>query len=227
ILSDLKDLKKTHENSKGNSDHSRNSRSVPLKINENYSGAAKARVIEEPGQNLNGWRSKEPIAADSGSLVESSKESTISTLTQSNGVFSPGPTGARSTPWIEGPADQLRDLNEPTPKGDSTHIREAINGLLEYTSWLENLNPLRESTIKTSREAKNREGVEPQISERYSNRQDSGRFTEEFDVNTGDPVVGKEAYWRSLADADENEATNNIKLSSKAPRSNAPDDETD
>jgi hypothetical protein len=239
ILSDLKDLKKNHTTSKSNSDHSRNSRTIPLEINENFTGIRRTPAVGNIGKIKKGWMSKVPIAAaDSVSLakdsnvesqVESSKESTISTLTQSNGAFSPDSIGARSTPWIEGPTDQLRELNEPTPNQDSTHIREAITGLLQYTSWLENLNPLRESQIEISRDPRSNSKTKHQNLDKISSRHNSGIITEEKDeINTGEPEAGKDAYWRSLVDDTTNAKTNKAKgrkMSSQDQNSGMADDD--
>ncbi|KAL3924915.1 MAG: hypothetical protein SGILL_000750 [Bacillariaceae sp.] len=216
ILNDLKDLKSSHTNSKSNSDHSRHSKTLPLEIDE--TGRFREEPVDFLGKKQRRWTRKSLVASHSAvstkdsnveSLVESSKESTVSTLTQSNGTFSLVETGARSTPWIEGPADQLRALNEPTPNGDSTHLREAINGLLEYTSWLENLNPLRESQTETTRGLRSHdEADQKEKQEKISHRQDSGLLTEEFEeVNTGDPALTKEACWQGQV----NETTENPK----------------
>jgi hypothetical protein len=209
ILSDLKDLKKSHTSSKSNSDHSRNSKSIrniPLQISRTSSGNMNDEIIEDhPRSGPTSFAKQQSnfdtssIAKDShvDSHIESSKESTISSLTQSNGAFPDQQPKARSTPWIQGSADILTERNDPTAAAattgpeDSTHIRDAINGLLEYTSWLENLNPLREEPIPTlpKEDRDNARAVQQ--------RQVSDVRSEDIDdVNTG----GKDPYWHSLVD---------------------------
>lgn len=145
ILSDLKDLKKNHSTSKSNSDHSRNSKksAVPVGTDGNARGILlKDSSIDEVKTDK---QKQDAASAAKDSLVESSKESTISTLTQSN----PPPSKcseARSTPWIVGKTEEARDANTTAAKEiNSDQLRNAIVGLLQYTAWLENLNPLREN----------------------------------------------------------------------------------
>ena len=212
ILSDLQYLKKSHTSSKSNSDHSRNSKSIrniPLEISETLSANLNDEIIEDHPRNEPTSRAKQPSNFDASSIakdshvdshVDSSKESTISSLTQSNGAFPDQQPKARSTPWIQGSADILREPNESTLAaaagcgGDSTHIRDAINGLLEYTSWLENLNPLREEPIPT-------QPKEDQGNATAIQQQVSGVPSEVIDdVYTGGFEGGKDPYWRSLVD---------------------------
>jgi hypothetical protein len=209
ILNDLKDLKKNHTNSKSNSDHSRNSKKVPPEITEKLSAILKNNSSHDQKdhrqqrnphsrQNLESASTAKDSHGDS--HVESSKESTISTLTQSNGTFPPT-SGARSTPWMRGPADELKELNETTPAGDSTHLRDAINGLLEYTSWLENLNPLRESKVEDNEKTNMKDLTEQEGDELLTKRQQSGILSEGTGgANTGGVDKAKDPYWHTLVD---------------------------
>jgi hypothetical protein len=223
ILTDLKVLKKNHTNSKSNSDHSRNSKTIPEEIRKNLSSIL--RNVSSHDKNEKHLRTKDintrhnlesaSTAKDShvDSHVESSKESTISTLTQSNGTFPPN--GARSTPWIKGMADELKVLNETTRAGGSTHLREAINGLLAYTSWLENLNPLRESNVDAPNKTNMKELTEREGDGLLAKRQQSGIMTEgTAEANTGGFEKINDPYWHTLVE----EQPKKRKLTTKFPK---------
>jgi hypothetical protein len=220
ILTELKDLKRNHTNSKSNSDHSRNSKTIPVEMSKALSCIIKNdsshdQIPKHPrAKDVNARHNLESAstAKDShvDSHVESSKESTISTLTQSNGTFPPN--GARSTPWIRGPAKELKELNEITPTGESTHLRDAISGLLEYTSWLENLNPLRDSKMDTPEKTNFKESKHREGDQLLAKRQRSGIVTEvTAGANTGGVEKVKDAYWHSLVD----ETTKTTKFTAK------------
>ncbi|KAG7368507.1 hypothetical protein IV203_031250 [Nitzschia inconspicua] len=213
ILCDLKDLRKNHTTSKSNSDHSRNSNAIPFEINEKLSGVLKKdsfhdRMDRRYVVNDSNVHSKHILetastAKDShvDSHVESSKESTISTLTQSNGGFTPEKSGARSTPWIRGPAEELKELNETALGGESSNLRNAINGVLEYTSWLENLNPLRESTVNYNERTDTKVQTELEDDDFLAKRQQSGILTEGTGgANTGGVDRVKDPYWHTFVE---------------------------
>jgi len=67
---------------------------------------------------------KSKSTGDTESHGKSSKESTISTLTKSN-----------------------TSSDKPKEAQGTIHFRKSINGLFEYTSWLDNLNPLKEMEV--------------------------------------------------------------------------------
>jgi hypothetical protein len=200
ILTDLKDLKKNHNSSKSNSDHSRNSKksAVPME------GAEQPLTILSKDSSVDEEKRKrdkqKPDAASAAkdSQVESSKESTISTLTQSN---PPKSVEARSTPWIQGPAEEVKELNTTgAVENNSDHMKRVINGILDYTSWLENLNPLRESGgAPLGTEGKDRaEEGQRNIGE-VRDQNPSGKPID--DVATGGIELVKETpYWRSLVE---------------------------
>lgn len=146
ILTDLKDLKKNHNSSKSNSDHSRNSKKsvIPMENHEKPLAILSQHSSVDEEQKRLEKQKLDAASAAKDSQVESSKESTISTLTQSN---PPRSVEARSTPWIQGAADDVvKDVKTTgATENNSDHMNRVINDILNYTSWLENLNPLRES----------------------------------------------------------------------------------
>jgi len=136
ILDDLKDLKKNHNNSKSVSDHTRNglAKKIPLHINEkadsypNVSSTGEERMRHKEKYTMSDSNYQAPkydaASTTKESLAESSQESTISTLTQSFIFF-------------EHPNDRS------TIESTST-FRDAINGLLDCTPWIDNINLLKD-----------------------------------------------------------------------------------
>jgi hypothetical protein len=146
ILDDLKDLKKNLNNSKSNSDHTRNSLAYnePLQIKEKPSTGEEYRAHKTNyTMSDSNYQTPKCDAASTAkeSLVESFKDSTISTLTQSFNY----PDDARSRPG-EIPSEKTID--------SSLTFREAINGLLECSPWIDNMNMLKEAGSKEMNDEK-------------------------------------------------------------------------
>lgn len=225
ILDDLKDLKKNH-NSKSSSDHTRKSlANIPVVVNEKpgflsneFSTGDEEYKNHEINHIIVDYDPKSAADAASSakdSLMESSKESTVSTLTQSIISSVVIPEEARNTPWITGPAAELKETNKNDDVDSSASFRDAINGLLEYTSWLDNMNPLKE-TGTTQKEGPEEEegedkvGVQKALSSEYCVEEsiqnmrypdaetpvemvDGGNVKDSKNMN-------REAYWRSFVD---------------------------
>eukprot|EP00537_Pseudo-nitzschia_pungens_P008703 CAMPEP_0172361892 /NCGR_PEP_ID=MMETSP1060-20121228/5653_1 /TAXON_ID=37318 /ORGANISM="Pseudo-nitzschia pungens, Strain cf. cingulata" /LENGTH=1046 /DNA_ID=CAMNT_0013084285 /DNA_START=68 /DNA_END=3208 /DNA_ORIENTATION=+ len=150
ILDDLKDLKKNHSNSKSSSDHTRssfaynNSKSNsdhtrsslmnnPLEIRDDLSHLL-STVEEEwkkPGTNDHCTVRSADVSSTKESLVESSKESTISTLTLS---------------YVHCEHACHDETKEKEGVFDSSaSFTDRVNKLLECKPWIDNMNNLRES----------------------------------------------------------------------------------
>jgi len=223
ILDDLKDLKKNH-NSKNSSDHTRNSLvNNPLEINEKLDTLLhdfstcdkeyKRHKNDEIALNHNTISTTDAASSAKDSHVDSSKESTVSTLTTSIISSVMKPEEARSTPWITGHAVELKDMNKKEDIDSSASFRDTINRLLEYTSWLDNLNPLKETTGTSQKELKENED-EIEIKKSSSKKDYVEDFTQKLlysdaaklieKVDCGDVEDSKrinmEAYWHSLVD---------------------------
>lgn len=156
ILDDLKDLKKNHNNSKSNSDHTRNSLAdMTTQVNKNgvtfknMTPTVEERTSqEEKNRTISDYNNQIPktgaasIAKES--LVESSKESTISTLSQS--IISEPPDEKAKRASI---CELYEEINEPLDKevvmDDSSTFRDTISGLLNCASWIDNISVLRET----------------------------------------------------------------------------------
>jgi hypothetical protein len=201
ILTDLKDLKKNHNSSKSSSDHSRNSKksTVPIEVDEKPLGIlTKESSVDEEKKKREKLKGDAASAAKD-SLVESSKESTISTLTQSNPPLPINPE-SRSTPWIQGPTEEARDVNTTgATENDSNHLRNSIYRILEYTSWLENLNPLREGDGTPLNKSRNQ-------GEEAGDKGEGGAHTSPAEITADEVATGgielvrDTPYWHSLVD---------------------------
>jgi hypothetical protein len=151
ILDDLKDLKKNH-NGKSSSEHTRN-----ILPSQGYEKTGSFGNMPSPGKGKrpnkenytmsdSNYQAPKSDAASTAreSLVESSKESTISTLTQSLCMGEDNHDDAKSSPWIAEIIGELKELNDKETDSSST-FKEAINGLLECTPWIDNINLLKET----------------------------------------------------------------------------------
>ena len=203
ILDDLSDLQKSHNNSKSNSDHTRKSivDITPLEMNEN----------DNRNRNHKNDQQKSTVDALSSAIdshVESSKDSTISTLTQSVEASVKSEI-IRNTQWVTGPTgEKSRETNKKKDiDGSANFSRSAINGLLEYTSWLDNLNPLKElDSSPKGLMPENNDGrvIIMHEAPSYKNRRNAdAKIPVEIIDGRNDrnsERLDKEAYWRNLVD---------------------------
>lgn len=215
ILDDLKDLKNNHNNSKSksNSDHTRNSLAynTPSQIKEkpgNFANMPSTRE-EYRTQKVNytmsdsNYQAPKYDAASTAkeSLVESFKDSTISTLTQSFNY----PDDARSRPG---------EINIPSEKtiDSSSTFREAINGLLQCSPWIDNMNMLKEVGSKEM----NDDSKTPRKNDTQTNdKQQQYEFSENVrivveDGNQKDSSnAPRKAYWRNFVEEESKAETSN------------------
>ena len=222
ILDDLKDLKKNH-NSKSSSDHTRNSlANIPVVVNEKPGFLSndlltgdeecKNHEIDQIIVDYDPKSAADAASSAKDSLMESSKESTISTLTQSIISSVAKPEEARSTAWITGPAAELKETDKNDDVDGSASFRDAINGLLEYTSWLDNMNPLKQvgTTQKEGPEEEDKVGVQKALSSEdyieesiqnipYPDAENPVEMVNDGNIKES-KNMNREAYWRSFVD---------------------------
>jgi len=223
ILDDLKDLKKNHtSNSKSNSDHTRNSSVTnPLEQNEKTNdlshilAAVDEKLREKHANSDSNDNAVKSICESStkDSDAQSSKESTVSTLTQSLVPFEHGhPYENKSIPWIPDPTLKFKENESPV---DSRSFGDKINGLLQCGPWIDNMTLLRESgSMQHESEDEHDEADLQNDTPRGNNNGGLKSCMKETGHEDGETPVGlfgsvtedgidnviSEAYWRAFVD---------------------------
>lgn len=216
ILDDLKDLKKNHNNSKSMSDHTRNSFAykIPSQIKEkprnlpNMPSTGEENRTHKENYTMSDYNHQTPKKYDAAStanesLVDSSKDSTISTLTQSF-ILSDYPDDARSSPG---------EMNIPSDKetiDSSSTFRDAINGLLQCTPWIDNMNMLKEAgSIELIDEKKTARKNDTQINGKQPQYEvsENVRIVVEDKNRKGSSNATRKPYWQNFVEQELKEET--------------------
>ena len=168
ILDDLKNLRKNISHSKSSSvNHSKSNSVSHSKSNSEHTKFTftnmPSKANEKPGRFANvtstGEKSREnkevyamidakyktPKSDAASTAKEShvgSKDSSVSTLTQSY-IDSEHPENTRSSLCMDGVNGKILQ-----PNGDSATFKDAINGLLRCSPWIENINSLKQNASK-------------------------------------------------------------------------------